>query len=66
MKSLKKNLAFVLGGGGARGAFQVGALRALLEAGISPDILVGTSTGAVNATSLALHGINLETINELV
>lgn len=49
-------LAFVLGGGGARGALQVGALRALLEAGIYPDLLVGTSAGAINATYLAVHG----------
>lgn len=66
MKSIRRNLAFVLGGGGARGAFQVGALHALLEAGIIPDILVGTSAGAVNATFLAIKGINLDTINQLV
>jgi len=40
---MKKCLAFVLGGGGARGALQVGALRALFEAGFKPDLLVGTS-----------------------
>lgn len=44
--------AFVLSGGGARGALQVGALRALLERGIQPDILVGTSIGAWNAAVL--------------
>ncbi len=44
--------AFVLSGGGARGALQVGALRALLERGIRPDILVGTSIGAWNAAVL--------------
>lgn len=59
---MKRNLAFVLGGGGSRGALQVGALRALLEADILPDMLVGTSIGAVNATFLALHGLNLEGI----
>lgn len=51
-------LAFVLGGGGARGALQVGALRALLERGYRPDLLVGTSAGAINATFLALHGFS--------
>ena len=55
-------LAFVLGGGGGRGALQVGALRALLEAGLQPDLLVGTSAGAVNATYLAMRGFNLETL----
>ncbi len=53
---MNRCLAFVLGGGGARGALQVGALRALLEAGLKPDLLVGTSIGAVNATGLALWG----------
>lgn len=46
-------LAFVLSGGGNRGALQVGALQVLLEAGIRPDMLVGTSVGSVNAAFLA-------------
>jgi NTE family protein len=54
----KCKLAFVLGGGGARGALQVGALRALLEAGHSPNLVVGTSIGALNAAFLGLHGFN--------
>lgn len=45
--------AFVLSGGGARGALQVGALRALLEYGITPDIVIGTSIGAWNGAWLA-------------
>lgn len=45
--------AFVFSGGGSRGALHVGAIRALLEAGISPDLLVGTSIGAWNAAWLA-------------
>lgn len=55
---MHKCLTFVLGGGGARGALQLGALRALFEAGIQPDLLVGTSIGAANATGLALWGVN--------
>ena len=62
----KKILAFVLGGGGARGAYQVGALRALLEAGYRPDLLVGTSIGAVNAAHLALNGVEISSIEKLV
>jgi NTE family protein len=58
-------LAFVLGGGGARGAMQLGALRALLEAGYKPDLLVGTSIGSVNAAGLALWGTNPEGITAL-
>jgi len=41
--------AFVLSGGGSLGAVQVGMLQALTEAGIRPDMLIGTSVGAVNA-----------------
>jgi NTE family protein len=63
---MKKCMAFVLGGGGARGAFQVGALKALLEAGYQPDLMVGTSVGAINAAFLALRGSNLESIQQLI
>ena len=45
--------AFVLGGGGAWGAYEVGMLRALLEAGIKPDIILGTSVGAINGSAFA-------------
>jgi NTE family protein len=61
-----KKLAFVLSGGVSRGALQVGALRALLETGFIPDLLVGTSIGAVNASFLAVRGVRLETIQDLV
>lgn len=61
----KHPLAFVLSGGGARGAYQVGALKALLEAGLKPDILVGTSIGAVNSAYLALRGVNLDGVESL-
>jgi NTE family protein len=40
--------AFVLGGGGALGACEVGMLRALVEAGVEADLVLGTSIGAVN------------------
>lgn len=60
-----KCTAFVLGGGGSRGALQVGALRAFLEAGIVPDLLVGASIGAVNATGIALWGFSREGLNKL-
>lgn len=45
--------AFVLGGGGLLGAHEVGMLRALSEAGIRPDLVVGTSIGAVNGAFIA-------------
>ena len=41
--------AFVLSGGANLGAVQVGMLRALHEIGARPDVLVGTSVGAINA-----------------
>ena len=62
---MRKPLAFVFSGGGARGALQVGAVQALVEAGYTPDMLVGTSVGAVNACYLAIHGVNLTTIQNL-
>jgi NTE family protein len=60
---MAKNLAFVLSGGGARGALQVGALYALLESGLQPDIMIGTSIGAVNSSFLALNGFSKETLD---
>ena len=46
-------LSFVLSGGGSRGALQVGALQALLEEGLRPDMVVGTSIGAINSVWFA-------------
>lgn len=46
-------VAFVLQGGASLAAAQVGMLRALHEAGITPDLVVGTSAGAVNAVGYA-------------
>jgi len=46
-------LAFVLGGGGVLGAHEVGMLRALAERGVKPDLVLGTSVGAVNGAFFA-------------
>ncbi|WP_233526323.1 patatin-like phospholipase family protein [Actinomadura spongiicola] len=46
-------VAFVLGGGGVLGAHEVGMLRALEETGIRPDLVVGTSIGALNGVFVA-------------
>ena len=51
----KGRIAFVLSGGGSLGAIQVGMMQALFEEGIRPDLLVGTSAGAVNAAWVAGH-----------
>jgi len=45
--------AFVLTGGGALGATQAGMLQALFNHGIEPELLVGTSVGALNAAFIA-------------
>jgi NTE family protein len=45
--------AFVLGGGGLLGAAEAGMARALLEAGVMPDLVCGTSIGAINGAMLA-------------
>jgi NTE family protein len=51
----------VLSGGGARGAYQVGVLRGLVDLGFLPreragvDIVVGSSAGAINATAVVAH-----------
>ncbi|MDQ3586957.1 MAG: patatin-like phospholipase family protein [Actinomycetota bacterium] len=47
------NVAFVLGGGGHLGAHEVGMLRALIEADIRPDFVLGTSIGAINGAAVA-------------
>jgi NTE family protein len=45
--------AFVLGGGGVLGAAEVGMLRALFEIEIAPDLVLGTSVGALNGALVA-------------
>jgi NTE family protein len=63
---MNEQLAFVLGSGGSRGALQAGALQALLEAGYTPDLVTGTSIGAVNGAYLAVHGYTQEGIAHLI
>src|SRR6266567_7355240 len=46
-------IAIVLSGGGAKGDFEVGALRFIYDQGARPDILCGTSVGSINAIKLA-------------
>jgi NTE family protein len=56
--------AFVLSGGGNQSVAQVGMLRALLERGITPDVVVGTSAGALNGAAIATSP-NLEKLEQL-
>ena len=53
--SLSGRSAIVLGGGGVFGATQVGMLRALLESGFEPDLVIGTSVGALNGAAIAAN-----------
>ena len=56
--ALPQPIAFVLSGGAALGAIQVGMLRALHNAGIAPDLVVGTSVGALNGSVIADKGLD--------
>src|SRR4051794_5879559 len=59
------SVAFVLSGGASLGAVQVGMLRALADEGIRPDLLVGTSVGAVNGAFLAGRDFTRSSVDEL-
>lgn len=50
--------AIVLSGGGAKGAFQAGVLQSLLQQGVVPDFIVGTSVGALNAAGMSHIGMD--------
>lgn len=50
----RDRVGLVLSGGGPLGALQVGALRALFEHGVRPDLVTGTSVGALNAAFVAI------------
>jgi NTE family protein len=58
-------VAFVLSGGASLGAIQVGMLRALYERGIAPDLIVGTSAGALNGAFVASRPQTVATADAL-
>jgi NTE family protein len=58
-------IGLVLSGGASLGALQVGMLQALYERGIEPDLLVGTSAGALNAAFVASRPQTVATAKEL-
>lgn len=49
----KRDVVYVFQGGGALGAYQVGAYEALAEHNYNPDTIIGISIGAINAAILA-------------
>ncbi len=60
---LENKRALVLSGGGGRGAYQVGVLTYLDAQGWKPDLIVGTSIGAVNAAALG-SGLSVVELRE--
>lgn len=52
-------IGFVLGGGGSRGAYEVGVWQALRELGIKIDIVTGTSVGAINGALVCQGAFDL-------
>jgi NTE family protein len=53
MPAQQHTVAWVLGGGGLRGASEVGMAKALAAHGLQPDLIVGTSIGSLNGAVLA-------------
>jgi len=54
---LSKDYGIVLEGGGAKGAYQIGAWKALREAGIKVKGVAGTSVGALNGAFICMDDI---------
>lgn len=52
-RRIKEQVVLVLQGGGALGAYQAGVYQALMEGGIEPDWVIGTSIGAINGALIA-------------
>ena len=56
---LTKEYSLVLDGGGARGAYQIGAWKALVEAGVKINAVAGTSVGALNGALICMGNVEL-------
>ena len=52
-----KEYGLVLDGGGARGAYQIGAWKALVEAGVKFNAVAGTSVGALNGALICMGDV---------
>ena len=57
--SENRKIALVLGGGGARGAYEIGVWQALREMDVKIDIITGTSVGAINGALVAQDEFDL-------
>ena len=58
MHTRKPRLGITLGSGSARGWAHIGVLRALEQAGIFPDVVSGTSIGALVGAAYASNGLD--------
>ncbi len=58
-------IGFVLAGGASLGAIEAGMLRALYERDIAPELIVGTSAGAVNGAYIASRPTTVQTAEDL-
>lgn len=65
INDLPRPVALVLSGGASLGAVQVGQLRALADAHFVPDLIVGTSVGAINGLYVARHGLGPASVDAL-
>jgi len=52
-RAVQQQVVLVLQGGGALGAYQAGVYQALMEGGVEPDWVIGTSIGAINGALIA-------------
>ncbi|KZL15377.1 hypothetical protein PsAD2_03633 [Pseudovibrio axinellae] len=64
---MTQRVGLVMQGGGALGAYEVGALTRIFQAGYTPQIIAGTSVGALNAAVIAAPklGDPIETLHAL-
>ena len=60
---LNKEYGLVFDGGGARGAYQIGAWRALSEAGVKISAVAGTSVGALNGALVCMGDLGKQDIS---
>jgi predicted acylesterase/phospholipase RssA len=58
-------IGIVLSGGGAMGDFEVGALYSLYSRGVRPDVIAGTSVGAINGAAIAQGEVGLSQLGSI-
>lgn len=64
-KPVDRKIGWVLDVGGAKGVFQAGAMEALMDAGFTPDIIKGTSAGAINTSFMLGNGNHINGLKEV-